>query len=96
MSVIGLLEISIGVGLSIGPAIGAALYDVSHAGKVSAAPAHEFLNFPYFLQLGGFVLPFFTLGGFMMLLVPFSMYFLEPPVSGNIFVYYMFPIYRRS
>ena len=53
MSVIGLLEISIGVGLSIGPAIGAALYDVSHAGKVSAAPAHEFLNFPCFFTARG-------------------------------------------
>ncbi|XP_035210333.1 MFS-type transporter SLC18B1-like isoform X2 [Stegodyphus dumicola] len=67
-TVFGFTETCIGVGMSIGPALGGALYAV-----------------------GGFGLPFFTLGGLVMLVVPLCWYLLrnvkdpeglmKPPVS---------------
>ncbi|XP_054718055.1 MFS-type transporter SLC18B1-like [Uloborus diversus] len=68
-TVFGFTETCIGVGMSIGPAIGGALYAV-----------------------GGFGLPFFTLGGFVMLIVPLLWYLMrnveDPEVVLNTSVSY--------
>lgn len=53
-TVFGFTETCIGIGMSIGPAIGGALY-----------------------AAGGFGLPFFTLGGFVLLIVPLCWYLLR-------------------
>ncbi|GFQ75677.1 MFS-type transporter SLC18B1 [Trichonephila clavata] len=68
-TVFGFTETCIGIGMSIGPAIGGALYAV-----------------------GGFGLPFFTLGGFVVLIVPFCWYMLrnvkDPSIVLNTSVSY--------
>ncbi|PRD38284.1 UNVERIFIED_CONTAM: Slc18b1 [Trichonephila clavipes] len=68
-TVFGFTETCIGIGMSIGPAIGGALYAV-----------------------GGFGLPFFTLGGFVVFIVPLCWYMLrnikDPSIVLNTSVSY--------
>lgn len=64
------METCVGLGLSVGPALGGLLFSVSNHPDVAFAPS-SIINI--FRKIGGFGLPFYVIGVGMILLGPLNM-----------------------
>jgi hypothetical protein len=72
----GILETFVGLGMSVGPVIGGVLYSVFKFDFVQSS-----INLAILTQIGGFGLPFYTLGVLMIIFVPVNI-FLLPAADG--------------